>query len=123
MKAKKSKIDRRQLTQRNKSIKSNSSNPQDQPSPQIPAFRTPSTRASTLPNIVPNNSFFSSVVLHFPCLSTVTTVAGLSKFCLDGEVGEGTSKPISSHSDFVEINCDFEREWEEFEDDKLVLWP
>ena len=98
-----------------------------QPNPQIPAFRTPSTRASTLPSIVPKNSFFSSVVLHFSCLPRVVVVAAaaaavLSKFrvCFDGEE---ISKPISSQRDFVEINCDFEREWKEFEDDKLLLWP
>lgn len=34
-----------------------------QPSPQIPAFLTPSTRASTFPSMLPNNSFFSSVLL------------------------------------------------------------
>ena len=83
-----------------------------QPSPQIPAFRrirTPSARESTLPNIVPNNSFFSSVALHFSFLPIVTTVAVLSKFCF---VGEEKPKSISAHRNLVEINCDFGREWE-----------
>ena len=68
-----------------------------QSSPQIPAFRTLSTRASTLPNIVPNNSFFSSV-RHFSFLPIVTTVAVLSKFCF---VGEEKPRSISSHSNLV----------------------
>ena len=32
----------------------------------MPALRTPSTKASTFPSIVPSISFFSSVVFQFP---------------------------------------------------------
>ena len=51
-------------------------------SPQMPAFRTLSTNASTFPSIVPSNSFFSSVDLIFSDPAWLSDNRGNNTFIL-----------------------------------------